>query len=1163
MTPVEQLQTAGFSDDEIGQWSQQQRQTLTQAGFGDDEIDGYLVGPKPPMGGFLKRIAASADFLRSGDPEAAGAAAVSSAMRPATQPFVDLAKNLTGTLVIDPIVGAYETMDQVLSGKGFTPEEALNYTALAVRGPPITRVRPKPGGGIDAFPIGSLPKNSDFGDAARVTMGAPRPDVEAKVKTLWDEHGIHPAEVTHDAQSDVTITQDLASSTDRLPERYVRPPQGHTAPETPAEPAQAPEAVPAPEPAATPEPTTPAPAAEAAAAPTTAAEPAAAAEPAKTLAADAAHERLMAKEGGYIGDRPPPPPERPEGPPESVPEAEGRILSRLSIGETDAGSKWSWSKLYSAVVDRLNPINDAVQEAGGKGLAVAEDPYKLARLYAGVSGKADHFLNYGTFDFDTYSPTGKSLKDVLAPVDDLNQFRAFATSLRAVELEGRGIKTGVDLDAARMVAKAGEERYAPVMAELVAYQNRLAGYLRESGVLSREGYAAMREANPLYVPFQRVFGDVVGDVIPDAIRGQGGTLQASDPIHGIVGSERRVIDPIESIVRNTYLSVMMAERNAIGTKLVDMLDRAGDMPAPARTDTISIYRNGVKETHKVNAELAAAVKGLDEEASNTMLRLLGAPARMLRAGATLSPDFLLRNPIRDFFGAVVNTTKGAFSPIDTAKGLMSAIRRDGEFREWLKGGGANAAMVSLDRRYLQQNLEKLTEQTGLGSRSWNVIRHPIDTLRTLSQISEEATRLGEFRAVRERELAAGAAPKEAAQGAAYASREVTLDFARRGAMTRSMNMITAFWNAQVQGVDRLARAFGDDPAGTGLKIAAGITMPSVLLWWANHDDPRWKEIPDWERDLFWLVMTGKGTPDDPGHIFRIPKPFEVGVMFGSGPERLLDAYFDQKPDAFHDFTKSIMSALLPGVVPTFAGPIVEQWANRSTFTDRPLIPADLEKQLPEYQYTPYTTETAKKLGQIIGAFPGIRAAGAGDNGGVLGGSFGGVARSLSSPILMENYVRAWTGSLGMYALQTADAGLRKAGAVPDPVKPDDTLADIPVVKAFVVRYPSAGAESIQRFYDEYGSNKKYFDTLMAKAKEGDVTAVERIRDAGGDQIFVQLDPIKQALGQLSQIARDIYKNPDIDGGQKRQLIDQLYYGQIQIAQRGLEGFATARKALSP
>ncbi len=1138
---VDTFLEAGFSPQEVAEWSAQERQTLTDAGFDQGEIDGYIGGQPPQVPQpFLDRVSRGSAVSRVLAKIGAGAEkgwGTPQAMTPETEKFWrgvgvfnDPEKGQASPIrslneaVMRPIAAgaavagaAFDAAAGALGGAvGGVAEEAgvpmperlgaettnlINFIGADMMAhAPMVRVDHGPMG-LSDVPIGKLPKLEDFAHTTQaVTGNVPAPQVYAKAKQLWNDHGIHPAEIAHDAARDVTITQDLASSTPRLPEAYVKPAEVDA---EPAEPGGAPVTPSTPE-----------------AAPNLSEAPAARpAEPA-TSEQPGLLTRLAQSEEGTLRLAQPEPPRTP---------AEQSILDRLSIGERDAGRKWTWDRFYTAMVDRLHPIE-----------GLDEDAYRAARLYAGVAGKADQFLQRGTFDFDIYANTGKSFRDIIMPVtDDINGFRTYATSLRALELEGQGIKTGMDLGAAREVAQAGATKYAPVMAELVQYQNRVLSYLRDSGVISDASYDAMSGKHMLYVPFQRVFGDVMGDVIPDVVRGQGKTLQASDPIHEIVGSERRVIDPLESIVRNTYLSVMMAERNRVGQLLFDAIDRASGLPTPERTDTISFYRNGVREERQVSADLAAAVKGLDEESVPTWLRLMGMPARLLRAGATLSPDFMLRNPIRDFFSAVINTTKGVFSPIDTAKGLMSAIHKDADYQEWLKGGGANSALVSLDRRYLQQSLAKLTEDTGLGTRAWNVVRHPIDTLRALSQLTEEATRLGEFRAARERGLAEGLSPREAAEQAAYTSREVTLDFARRGTQTRAMNMITAFFNAQIQGVDRLARAFHDDPMGTTLKIAGGITIPSVLLWLNNHNDPRYQEIPQWERDLFWIIITES-------HIFRIPKPFEVGVMFGSGPERLLDMLADQHPDAFRNFASSVYGALTPSFVPTVALPFVEQFANRSTFTDRPLIPKAMEGQLPEYQYNPYTTETAKALGQIIGAFPGIREGKVGD------GLGAGVARALSSPILMENYLRAWTGGLGNYTLQLTDLGLRKAGVLPDPPKPDDTLADIPVVKAFAVRYPSAGAESIQRFYDGYDRNKTYLDTWKAQAKEGNIAAMQHIRQMGGDQMFVQLDGIKKTLAAQAQSVRNIYKNPNMSGSDKRQLIDQLYYAQIQVARHGVE-----------
>lgn len=1030
---------------------------------------------------------------------------------------------------------------------------------------------------------GQVPSAQDFEDAAiilgglaLVTRGA------GKLRNIYARTGVPPKAVLADAAQDVTIQQDLASTNREMPETYIKaasaaeqPATGMSASVRQSE-APSDTAIVSPERYGTLEERTPA-----------------------TQQALGGQPPAEPPQGGAPAQ---PTPERPAPGPATPQEAQETILNHLSVGETPAPRQWTLSRFYTDVFDRLFPISKATTEAAratGRTLETAENPYRLGRLYAGMPAKAQQMLDRSTFDFATHADNGPGLRQVLQPVaEDLDGFRAYIAARRAVELEGRGIETGFDMNAAHTVVENGE-KYRATGDALIAYQDRVAQYLRDSGVLSHDGYDAMREANRMYVPFQRLM-----DEEPvTAIRGGSRSLTPRNPIHAIVGSERAVIDPLESVIRNTYAFIQMADRNVVGQKLVDLLTEANEatgrvtpkeealpqaiqdmrdagipgadaladllrtVSAPVRPDEIRIFRNGSPETFEVDPDVAAAFKGLDQESANTLLRMVGAPARLLRAGATLTPDFMARNLMRDFMTAAVNSGKAVFTPLDSMRGLASVISEDEMYQRWLKGGGAYAAMVSLDRDYLQTNIKSLTESTGLGTRAWNVVRHPIDTLRILSEVSEQATRVAEFSGVYRDAIARGLDEKAAAQEAAYSSREVTLDFARMGAKMQAMNMITAFFNAQLQGSDRIVRAFIDRPLTTSLKTAGYIVAPSLLLWWANHNDPRYQALPNWEKDLFWVVPTDNWqdtTPDktaglpsylvrrlpngqvqvNNGAIFRIPKPFELGVAFGSGPERILDAFVAHNPDAFKGYSGSVTSALMPTFIPTAALPMVEQFANRSTFTDRTLIPTPQEQFLPEYQYTPYTNETAKALGHLLGAFPGMRSESLEDS---MGGS---VARALTSPILLENYLRAWTGNMGMYALQVADAGLRKAGIVPDPPLPLSTLADIPFVRAFVVRYPSASLQPIQDFYDAYGKNKQFFTTLRAMAMQGDLGAVRQIQAAGGPGIYVQLDGIHAALGENSKLIRDIYKNPEITAAEKRQLIDTAYWRMTELAAVG-------------
>lgn len=900
------------------------------------------------------------------------------------------------------------------------------------------------------------------------------------------------------------------------------------------------------------------------------------------------------------------------------------------------------------------------------------DPYTLMRLLRGSVGKAAHFLEQATTDFNTYRNNGESLRDILKPIKDLENFRNYITARRATELHGRDIETGIPADVAKAAVEEGNARFKEASTRLVEYQNRVTQYLRDSGIVSKEQYDAMLEANRLYVPFFRLVG---------ASEGTGKGIAVMNPIKSIEGSGKMIVDPLESVIKNTYVYVALAERNAAGQSFIKMADSTSDprlfyrkvppeqmdvnltepeirrlfkefvtikktettakkttetrggktsttqdqasageeskpfrmvkdrvlealkargfsegeaqqmidrlmtkgakstetitetvervakevektvfepelniriphkaatvfraIRGPLRANEIAVFENGKRNVYSLEPDVAAAFKALDAETANLFVKLIAIPAQTLRAGAVLSPDFMARNGLRDQIGAFIQSRNGYFPIFDFVRGAVSLIKKDEHFGNWLKAGGANAAMVSVDRQYLSQHVFQLSRTTGLMEKAWNVAKSPVEMLRVASELVENSTRLGDFKRGTKGENLS----KEQLQQAAFGSREVTLDFARIGANMRAVNMISAFANAQFQGVDRIIRAFGENPVGTTAKIGASVTLPSILLWWANHDDERYKELPQWQKDLFWIVLTKD-------HVFRLPKPFEVGIIFGTLPERAMDAYFTENPAAFRDFEKAMLDAFLPNLTPQIAQPIIEQFSNRSLFTGAPVVPHDVEKLLPEYQYNEYTTEVAKALGSMIGAFPGLRDRSIEDTNSMIGG----VARSLSTPALMENYIRSWTGGLGMYALQLADKALREAGQLPDPVKPTATLADIPVVKAFVVRYPSAGAQSIQEFYRAHEAQQRYIDTFQSKAKDGDPAAVKLIEEHQGR--MVDLGVMKSTLSEHSQLIRLVYKNPDMTPDDKRQLIDTYYFRMIEIARAGNEMFHELQK----
>ena len=214
-------------------------------------------------------------------------------------------------------------------------------------------------------------------------------------------------------------------------------------------------------------------------------------------------------------------------------------------------------------------------------------------------------------------------------------------------------------------------------------------------------------------------------------------------------------------------------------------------------------------------------------------------------------------------------------------------------------------------------------------------------------------------------------------------------------------------------------------------------------------------------------------------------------------------------------------------------PVIETWANKSLFLSRPIIPASREGLLPEYQYSEYTTEAARAIGKLVARMPIV-----------------GETRA-ASPAIIENYVQRWSGGLGMHALRVADLALRKTGVLPDPVRPASTLADIPFIKAFAVRYPTAGAESVQNFYDSYYRQKSYQDTIKALMDDNQPAEAMKIMErAISEGELLRLEGIRTALSNSMKLIRLVYKNPEITSDEKRQIIDSSYYQMIQMAQLG-------------
>ena len=249
----------------------------------------------------------------------------------------------------------------------------------------------------------------------------------------------------------------------------------------------------------------------------------------------------------------------------------------------------------------------------------------------------------------------------------------------------------------------------------------------------------------------------------------------------------------------------------------------------------------------------------------------------------------------------------------------------------------------------------------------------------------------------------------------------------------------------------------------------------------------------------------------------MPKPFLWGLIYGSTVERGLDWILQKDPKAFKGLLNSFSQASLPAILPTAILPVVEGITNHSFFTGRSVVPGYLERLPAEHQHTPFTSQFSKGMAQMMKSF-GVQV----------------------SPMKIDNSLYGYTGGTGRYLTQGVDLLIPDDG----PQKPSKTIADIPLVKGFVTRFPQGGGESIERLYEDLGKLEGKKSALSYARKFGNITA-----DPMSPQEWGQYNILKRAQKRLSNIttASRRIELSDQTPEQKRKSLEDLSWKRVEIS----------------
>lgn len=395
--------------------------------------------------------------------------------------------------------------------------------------------------------------------------------------------------------------------------------------------------------------------------------------------------------------------------------------------------------VYAQMVNTIQPALDVAHALAEKDPTQAKRAEDLVmwmenhRGGAASKASADIFNRQTNLYGAVVGPGLQTILKDLRPGENV-YFSRYLALKRAAEIEARGMRSGFEngkLPAAEM--RELERRFEPTRQKLQKWMRNERDLLVQSGLLDAKSAQAMDDANADYVPFYRLY-EKLNNVSfgPEQSKNSGGYVDLNSGIRRMKGSDRAIIDPLQSAMKNAFMFRKLAEQNLIGVKFFDLLrDVQGhgqwgdaiapkmqpkvtnhadivrklieqgviqdetDLPANAdltlrlfqamtKPDTgmgeVIVFKSGKREHWEVKDPLLMnALKYADSDAvklgniPSWFVKIFSTPTRLLRWGATGGPWFAIPNFIRDTIqGGVLSQSqpKGGKGILNNFKGAL-------------------------------------------------------------------------------------------------------------------------------------------------------------------------------------------------------------------------------------------------------------------------------------------------------------------------------------------------------------------------------------------------------------------------------------------------------------------------------------------------------------
>ena len=644
----------------------------------------------------------------------------------------------------------------------------------------------------------------------------------------------------------------------------------------------------------------------------------------------------------------------------------------------------------------------------GRRLKPTENPAKMMEYSKSKAGSiARTFIMDAAID-EYGGVLGPSMVEILKPISnkEIRQFIAYAVSKRALNLAERNIESGFDIDDAKFVVEKYKDRGWDEQAKgLTDWSNHLLGWLVRAGGLDTKATQLMRDLNPIYLPFKRAFLDSVG-----VIKGGGGFVDTGVGVQKIKGSARPIINPIEAMIAQTRELIGKAQKLRVAKLFADLSYNEGlggfitEVPAPMKATTfsaekikgyveevggdtanlddfltvftqdfayrgkeniISIWRNGEQKFYEIHPDLYESFKGIDPLKLGPVAKLLAPFSRMLRLGATgLKVSFgLARNPFRDALSYVVFSERKTATIFDPVLGMYQSVStKPGELTwRFKKLGGALSGQIGYDRSATMDTYDEVLQaKLGVKGKVLKIVKHPINALRDILSVTEMGPRSSELE--KNYDMHKKNNPSWSEEDIFVQSfldaQDVTVNFTKSGKWAKQLNEISAFFNVAIRGPEKLYRTMRNKPIQTTVKGLLWLTLIAIGSWYKNKDKEWYKNLPPAYKynNLYFEIGD---------NVFRLPIPFELGMLFMAAPQAMLDNAMgdDEALKGLLEIAKS----QVPDPTPSAFGPIIDVASNRN-YMGIPIESEGMQYLYPTERKKDYTSrfaiETSKGLDKI-------------------------------------------------------------------------------------------------------------------------------------------------------------------------------------------------------